>query len=251
MKKTIVLALLGMNLIQAKAQSTEGLDISAPGKEIEKTFSQRGWHIGGALGINTIAIFNQNSYKTPEMEYKPTFGINGGIVGGYNFNNFIGLQTELFISQQGQKYKDEYVGQPVVTREVQSSYFQIPLMVKYMSGQSTVQFYVMAGPQLGVLNTSSVTYNGSEWTPQMKIPGIKSSTFFEKIEWGAKLAMGADIKLISELYMNAGIALYAGLTDINIPEFRTRGNEFEVKPYKTSTNTYGGINIGLHYRIRR
>jgi hypothetical protein len=251
MKKTIVLAMLGLSLTQAKAQSTEGLDISTPGKEIEKTFSQRGWHIGGAMGINTIAILNQNSYKTPEMEYKPTFGFNGGIVGGYNFSNFIGLQTELFFSQQGQKYKDEYVGQPVVTREVQSSYFQIPLMLKYMSGQSTVQFYIMAGPQLGILNNSSVTYNGSEWTPQMKNPGTKSTSFFERFEWGAKLAMGADIKLNSDLYMNAGIALYSGLTDMNIPEFRTRGNEFEVKPYKSSMNTYGGINIGLHYRIRK
>jgi hypothetical protein len=42
MKKTIVLALFGLSLLQAKGQSSEGLDISAPGKEIEKNFNQRG-----------------------------------------------------------------------------------------------------------------------------------------------------------------------------------------------------------------
>jgi hypothetical protein len=251
MKKSILLALFGLSLLNANAQNAEGLDISTPHKEIENSFSQKGWHIGAAMGLNTTAIFNQNSYKTPEMEYKPTFGVNGGLVGGYNFTNFIGLQTELFLSQQGQKYKDEFVGQPVTTREVKSSYVQIPLMLKYMSGQSTVQFYIMAGPQLSILNTSSVTYNGTEWTPQMKFPGIRSSTFYEKYEWGGKLAMGTDIKLSSELYMNAGFAFYGGLTDINIAEFRTRGNEFEVKPYKASTNMYAGINVGVHYRIRR
>jgi hypothetical protein len=254
MKKIITLA-LGLIALQfnvfAQTDDQGGLDITNPKKEPIKNFNQKGFHLGTTVGLNLIFILNQNSYKTPEMEYRPTFGVNGGLAGGYNFNNFIGLQTEILLSQQGQKYKDEYVGQPVMTREVKSSYLQIPLMVKYMSGQSTVQFYIMGGPQLSVLNTSSVTYNGQEWTPEMKMPGIKKSSFYERYELGAKLAMGTDIKLSSTFYMNAGFAFYTGLTDMNIPEFRTRGNEFEVKPYKMSTNAYTGINVGVHYRFKK
>lgn len=257
MKKILTLVILALSTtICANAQdSQKNMNVGAGGVETAKiyisTFDQTGAHMGISAGRNVIGIVNQNSYATPELEYRITYGSNVGLEFGYNFTRFIGLQMEAYYSKQGQKYKDEIIGMPVVSRKVTTHYFQMPLMVKYIGGQSNIQLYVMAGPQFSVLINDELKMNGHIIEPNMINETVKQKSFYENFEWGVKLATGADIKIMERLYLNAGLAFYGGLTDINIQQFRTNGNAFEIKPYKKSTNAYAGVNVGLHYQIRR
>ncbi len=250
MKKLLVLTFftgaLGMNAYSQSMHTQAKIeDVYTNG------FNQQGFHIGASAGFNSVAIINQNSYYTPELEYRVTYAPNGGLVAGYNVTNHLGVQAEAFFSVQGQKYKDEIVGQPIVTRRVESTYFQFPVMFKYMGGLSRVQFYAMGGPQLSILNSSRVTMNGAEMTPTNILKPAAVNSFFEKTEWGIKLALGSDIQLSEKLYLNAGLAFYAGLSDINAEPFRVNGNEFQTKVYKKSTNSFAGVNVGIHYMIKK
>lgn len=207
------------------------------------------FHIGTAYGRNLIFIINQTSYYRPELEYRPTFGNNFGLAAGYDFNEFLGLQVELYYSQQGQNYKDEDYRFPTLTREVKTSYLQIPMMVKFMGGPSAIRFYAMGGVQYSKLLSSSVTIDGVEYQPDNVVENIKATRFFEQDEWGAKFATGADFRINEKWYLNAGLAFYGGLTDMNAPYFRRNGHAFSKKPYHMSTNAYAGGNIGIHYII--
>lgn len=248
MKKLLILVVLACSTtIVTRAQE---LSFQSVEEKCATDFNHKGFHMGAGVGQNVTAIINQNSYKTPELEYRITYGNNYGIVAGYNFRH-LGVQVETYYSKQGQKYEDEIIGSPTVSRRVLSHYIQVPVLLKYTGGGATVQFYAMAGPQFSVLSSSSVSFNGKEVTPFMINENVRETSFFEKYEWGIKMATGAEIRLTNKIYLNTGLAFYGGLSDMNIEAFRSNGNEFQAKPYHKSTNGYAGVNVGIHYMFRK
>ena len=237
-------------------------------------FAQEGFHLGASGTFNSTWVLNQNNYGTlapfakgvvrvSEMNYKPTWGGNAGIVLGYNGTKNWGIQGEIQYNVTGQKYEDNFIGPAIipedtfgsdivrvnVTRDIKLSYFQIPIMAKFTSTKVHVaKAYVMIGPQFGVRISASeeVKVAGYVYLPDSLAFTPKQK--FQSFDVGLVLQTGADIYATDKLYFSAGITMYGGLFDINGKVLRNLDwySKNDVN-YQKSFNFRGGITLGVHY----
>jgi len=231
MKKIIILSALFVSI---------SINSHAAGRRGRGGDDQQGFNFGGSLGVNGSFIMHQYTYGAKELPYASTvrFAVGGNV--GYNFTQHVGVELELNYSGQGQNYKDD-VGNPPLQRQISLTYLQFPVMFKYNAGDAGTGFFVMAGPQFGFLLNSSISYNGAEQL------STQTSGFFVSHDIGIKLVVGDNIRLTDQLYLSAGVNFNLGFTDINLPAIRYYNLPH---PYHASNNAFGGLVIGIHYKLR-
>ncbi len=234
--------------------------------------AQEGFHIGANGSFNTTWILNQNNYgtlaafstpivKQSEMDYKPTWGGNGGIVLGYNGDKNWGVQMEVQYNATGQKYEDNFQGPATipegtfgsgggrvnVKRDVKLSYIQIPVMAKFTSNKGYVaKAYVMLGPQFGIRLTASEEVKVAGYVYSTEPLAYTSKEKFQTFDVGLVVQTGADIYATDNLYFNAGITIYGGLYDINGAVLKNWFSKNDPS-YQKSYNFRAGITAGVHY----
>jgi hypothetical protein len=119
-------------------------------------------------------------------------------------------------------------------------YWHIPLLFKYNGGaQYATRFYVMAGPQLSILNKASIYYNNGQTSYT-----IDAMNRFNKQSWEVVFELGSDFTVYKNLYASTGLRFNYGLNDINAPGYQIPDRN---GVYNASRNVWGGVNIGLHY----
>jgi hypothetical protein len=199
-------------------------------------------------------ITNQNNYGLPfEMDYTLTFGGSGNVNIGFDFNNNIGIKTEIGYAKLGQNYNDTY-NDTVYTRKIKLNYLQIPLLFKYRVGSDVVKFYAMAGPQFNILLLASQKYLKNESNFDETVPGnwtkptlIGESTItdrYNSLDILGRLDAGVDIVLATNLFLNVGFTVAYGFMDINATDWQMND---KTGSYDPSHNIYGGINFGINY----
>ena len=219
-------------------------------------FCQKGVHFGFTSAFNVTLIVNQNnnetfidhpSHRGKELAYikSKIFGYHTGGVVGYNFTENLGAQVELIYSKTGTTYEDDFGGSDAlhVFRDINLSYFQIPILFKYTSTRGDVaRFAGKIGPVIGFLLSSSETLelNGNTITDL-------DSDKFQSFDAGINLGVGTDIFVMDELYINVGLDFYYGISDINTDIWRYPSkNDVE---YEGSHNFRAGLNVGVHYLL--
>ncbi len=224
-------------------------------------FAQKGKEIvlGVGGGVTSVWIINQSFYGEPEVDYAPKMGYAGGLNLGYNFNKNISLMTELQYSLQGQKYdgKQTFDGSTYnVERDIDLSYFNIPLLFKYSFGTGGTRFRFLAGPQVGILLDATQEYlrngvrigtpaddqNGKQFTTDTKDINER----FETTDFSLVIDIGADIHLSDLFFISAGIRGNYGLLEINAEPYRIENLEGEYLP---SHNLWGGVYFGICYKL--
>lgn len=225
--------------------------------------AQKGFHIGTTTTLNGSFIVNQNNYETLDevpaishssLAYRYTWGYNLGFAMGYNFNKKIGILTSITYNKGGQHYDDtfhpdpaDYPGAYHVTRRIDLSYIQIPVLFKYNFGpyKRKTNIYAMAGPELGVLLKAQeqIWINGS---PKEGMQPANQK--FRNIDFGIAVGTGVDYYILPQLYIEAGLLGYISVIDINSEYIQSEnwfGNN-NVK-YKKSYNLHPGIDVGIHF----
>jgi hypothetical protein len=203
-------------------------------------FAQKGFHAGIEGGFNAIFIMNQETYGETELHYAATTGGAGGVVTGYNFDRHFGLQLEGIYGKHGQHYDLQTMGGPTIIRNVDLYYFHIPLLFKYNGGADyATRFYMMAGPQMSILNKANIYYNNGQTSYN-----IDAKNKFMSQSWEVVFELGSDFNITKNIYASTGIRLNYGLTDINAPDYRMPDRN---GIYNASRNVWGGVNIGVHY----
>jgi len=248
---------LAQNIPNDSTQKKNEIQKDTTGKTIPNTkdeFDQSGFNFGFNVAINGTFIVHQQIYGLSRlMPYSPTIKFAAGFIAGYNFDPSEGVVFGFGYCGAGQNYHDNLDGE-TFTKSVKMSYFQIPVMFKYIFNSETTQPYIMGGIQLGFLTSSSVVVNDSIRYPNA-LPynqGSTSSTkFFQSTDLGFRFELGDDFMISNHIFFNAGVNVYIGLPDINNPdlrhEFIFRGNDY---PYKKSSNLIVGIQAGIHYIIK-
>jgi opacity protein-like surface antigen len=238
-------------------------------------FAQKGLHIGGNIGVNSVWILNQNNYGFSEMDYELKFGAIAGLAGGYNFTPNAGIELQLNYAMLGQNYFDvirdfgpidSVTGKPDKTdtyRYVKMSYLQVPVLFRYQTTKEKkdkVEFHVMAGPAVGLLLSADQSYeadvdgNGSvelldyAIAPESAVDAFNATDpveepeeYFSSMDIGLQLDLGVDIYVSDELYVTPALKTYYGITDINSEPTR------EIDGYTASHNAFVGISVGIHY----
>lgn len=243
------------------------------------TYAQTGFDIGISGTFNSTWIYTQNNYgtlapfqnaviRTSEMDYLPTWGGNGGISLGYNFNRFAGIKMEIQYSSAGQKYEDNFEGPAIipqdtfgspservnVKRQIKLSYIQIPLMAKFTTKKGRVaKFFAAIGPQFGFRTFAQENVQVADFEyVYSPIANFSPKEKFKSVDVGIALQFGTDIYATDNLYIEVGLNVYQGLTDINGKKLKDLGwysqNDVE---YHRSFNARFGLMVGVHYIIGR
>lgn len=238
------------------------------------TSAQKGFHLGASGTPAVTFVYTQNNYGTlsafdkgvvrsSEMDYKVTWGGNGGIVLGYNFTNNWGLQGEINYNYTGQKYEDNFIGPAYVgsdtfgyphkrvnvKREIRLSYLRIPIMAKFISKQgNTAKFYMALGPQIGVRLSAKeqVLIADKVFLPDSL--AFSANEKFQRLDISIALQIGTEIYATDNLYFDIGVSGFVGVFDINGKVLRELDwySKNDVS-YRKSFNANAGITVGIHY----
>jgi hypothetical protein len=226
-------------------------------------FAQKGKEIilgvGGA--VTNTWIINQNFYGEPEIDYAPKFGYAASLNLGYNFTGNISLMTELQYSHQGQKYEGQQSWEgnnfKIVERDIKLYYLNIPVFFKYSFGKDLTKFRFMVGPQFGILMNAEQEYlrdGRKQKTEETNLDGeifdvtetvIKDR--YENLDIGVAIDIGTDITLSDLFFINAGLRFNYGFKDVNSEPYHL--DNYKKEPYELSNNLWGGIYVGINYKI--
>ena len=243
--------------------------------------AQQGIHFGFHGQMNSIWILNQNNYEYSEMDYEYKFGPNGGLTLGYNWEDNFGIQVEFNYAQMGQDYSDimkdfgptEDTSKPdlqtkVLTyRYVDLNYLQVPILFKYMEGDTkdAIKYQLLGGLQLGYLLSAEQTYTADvmnidpddqkpvDIAPQSGVPdfrgnaSVNGTDYFQKLDVGLLLDVGADIYVNDKLYFSPSFRGYYGFFDINAKETRNLQPAHGENIYLASHNAYIGFSLGINF----
>ncbi|MBP7389145.1 MAG: PorT family protein [Chitinophagales bacterium] len=233
-------------------------------------FSQRGFHLGASGAFNFNMIFPQHNYRTlapfaepfvrtSEMDYKATWGGNGGICLGYGFHKNWSIQLEAQYNSTGQKYEDNFVGPATipqgifgvggdrvnVKRNVRLSYVQIPLMAKFVSTKGYVaKAFVTFGPQFGIRTTAKEEIYIADNLYADTL--FSANEKFNSFDMGFAIQGGVELYANDNLYFDLGLSVYQGFLDINTKKVRYWYSQND-SDYTSSYNFRVGILAGVHY----
>ena len=247
--------------------------------------AQEGIHFGFHGQMNSIWVINQNNYEYSQMDYEYKYGILGGANFGYNWDENFGLQVEFNYAQMGQDYSDIIkdfgpvqdptkpdLKEKVLTyRYVDLTYLQVPVLFKYMEGdsKSAVKYQMAGGLQFGLLMNADQYYTadlddsdpdnqrpvedaGYE-APTSGVPDFKGepktsgTDFFTPFDIGAAVGVGADIYVNDNLYFTPQFRGYIGFFDINSKATRELRPAQGENRYRASHNAYVGFSLGINF----
>ncbi len=198
--------------LESKSGSISNLDPKkAKMLKIKKQFNgydiNKGFHIGGFFNLNNnwltnkyyTADENTTSIK-PQMRIGKAYGINIG----YDYTDRWGIELELQLSEQGQKYLVEQLDGSH-SKSVNLMYTKFPLMVKYKhtfinnfnTRPMSVSF--LFGPQMSILVKQKILMDGEI---------VKNAPGYNKTELG--LTGGFDYDLFLTRFMCLTVGARAG-----------------------------------------
>lgn len=215
------------------------------------------FHLGFGGSLNSVWIINQNMYGQPEIEYTTTIGGNVMIAAGYNFTPRFGLRLEPSYAWQGQNYEGKQLIEGTTyntTRDINLNYFELPLLFRYTPGAKSNKFHLMVGPQLALLISAKQEYLRDGQLP----PPFYSESAGRQIDPGAEdikdrynnldfmivADAGMDIKLAENWFVNIGLRVSYGFTDINAEDWQIDNLEGVYEPSKNFT---AGLTAGFNW----
>ncbi|MCX6350656.1 MAG: porin family protein [Bacteroidetes bacterium] len=224
------------------------------------TEAQKGFHAGiqGAYyGVGLLSpptrfemqggTFSAKKNKNPYTNFDMKYGSSVGLAIGYGFIPSVGIQVELNTSSMGNKSHGTAYKGAVVTREIDLTYTQVPVLLKFRPGNDgVVHSYFYIGPEFHFLTSASVNAKdstGAQITPYSP----KDKGHFTTKDVGLAFGTGADFVLPAGIYFNLGVRIYYGFSDLNDPSYRIPSDPAKV--YTASTNASAGLNLGVHYKF--
>lgn len=147
----------------------------------------QGFRIGITSGLN----FSKHSEEMKHEEFRYRIGYIGGMFLLYNFNEWIGVQTELLYSMKG-NVRVTPVPQSNSESKVftKLNYIEVPLLIKLsFQLEFPVKPFIIAGPSFSLLQTAEAE---AEWPFSSNTTEIDQKDFWKQSEFGIVLGVGGD-----------------------------------------------------------
>ncbi|MEN9522628.1 MAG: outer membrane protein beta-barrel domain [Bacteroidota bacterium] len=216
------------------------------------TSKAQGLFLGVQGGLNNVWISNANAAWSAIDTIDPsshkissvnnTFRGGIGFQIGYEFNRNVAVVTEFNGQFQGYKYQDSTISKGLLACEYSSSYIQIPLLLKLMTGRDGSGFFAMLGPSYSMLQSASL----SETDPnKMKIStDLFSKNLIKKQDINLTTIIGIQFKAANHMMFSFGFRGNFGLASINNKTSSLRNYTIP----KTKNGSIG-INLGVGYHF--
>ena len=167
-----------------------------------------------ALGINGGINLNSVSFS-PSVQQKNLMGITGGITARYiselYFKMICGAQLEINFSQHG--WSEHYEDYPELGYTRKMNYIEIPLLAHLAFGnEQGFQFFIHAGPQIGLLLGDSQSIEGN-WDAIANSTNLVTEQHDKAIDntfdYGITAGLGIELRTKAGSFIMEGRYYYA------------------------------------------
>lgn len=208
-------------------------------------FAQKGLEVGVRIIPQSVWIINDDDAARGDgLDYTRTWGMAYGVQAGYNFLDFLGVQTGLLYSGQGQKYVGD--GSSGFEKwHTKLNYLKIPILLKVNSNPDAgAHFVVTAGVQYGILTGASYTINEDEIDTHPLGYSIKEA-FANDL--AAVFSLGARFRVSDNFNLGLSFRGDYSLTDIQNRDLMVGNEPVYADDRAPSANLTGGIMIEANY----
>jgi opacity protein-like surface antigen len=194
------------------------------------------------LGIRLMPTVTSLDVKTSsggEVSGEAVLGFGAGILLGFNFNKYIGVQGEVIYSSISQKSYDKNV-----ERKLNLRYVNIPVLVSLNTGKSRlINLNLVAGPQVGINMGSSISTSGANDVYSQAVLSVKKNDF------GFAYGAGFDVALNPDhtVRLSVGYRGVLGLLDVSDESTSTTSDSYYVldRSHVNTHAAYFGLSIML------
>ena len=202
-----------------------------------KTEAQKKAEFGLRL-MPTFTAFDVKSSSGETVKGEVNLGFGAGAFFSYNYNNYIGVQIEGIYTSTSQNFKDN-----ANELKVDLKYVSIPLLVSLNTGKhKTVNFNIVAGPQLGLNVGSRINSTSNDGTG-----AVTSEVTVKKGDIGFAYGAGIDVGLNTAKTIRLGIGYRGvlGLIDISDDSKNKTTTNYYVldRSHIVSNSAYVGVSI--------
>lgn len=195
----------------------------------------------GEVGLRFMPTFSALNVKTSDggtVKGEVTLGYGGGLLLGYHFSEYMGVQTEIIYTSLSQKYVDQSV-----TNKITLRYINIPLLFSLNTGKSNpVNFNLVGGPQIGFSIGSDISTTGSNGTTTgTAILSVKKGNL------GLAYGAGVDFGVNDDHTLRVGLGFRGvlGLIDISDSSVSGATDDYYILD-KNNLKTYSGY-VGVSF----
>ncbi|MCS7084735.1 MAG: outer membrane beta-barrel protein [Bacteroidia bacterium] len=195
--------------------------------------AQVGWHLGMRVVPSKTWVLNGadsdiQSRWPDSLSRVGTYGVQFGLAYGYGFNAKFAAMGNILYSTQGQHHTYAYrkldadgeYRKVTVVNELRLRYLKFPFLFRYTTNPDRkVAFAAEIGPQLSLLlseleRTSDKRYR-FEQMPNFYITNFPDRIeTLRRVDFGAVVAAGVDVKLRFNIKMNVQLRWDVGLVDV-------------------------------------
>lgn len=196
------------------------------------TKAQQGFYVGAQGAAQVSVMFNEADVDKPGADYRSKLGKAFGVNAGYNFNDHIGVGTEVTYAIIKQRYIDNSVS---FTQKF--NYLKVPVLFTYNTNpERKFMFTAKAGPQLGILLKSKITDASNS-----ALNGDTKDQY-KKLTFGAMAGVGVRMKLVEKIYLDAGLHVDGTISNTEDESYKgyTAGR-------KKSHDLNAGLEVGIKY----
>jgi hypothetical protein len=192
----------------------------------------------GLRFMPTFSAFDAKSSDGGTVQGEITLGYGAGLMVGYHFSEYVGIQGEIIYTSLSQKYKEMDA-----ERRVDLKYVNIPLFLSLNTGKTKlVNFNVVGGPQIGLSAGSKLTTKGDDGTSTSKaVLAVKRGDL--GLAYGAGVDFG--LNALRTLRLGFGFRGVHGLFDISDTNQSASSDSYFILD-RTKISTYSGY-IGVSY----
>jgi opacity protein-like surface antigen len=172
--------------------------------------AQKGFYVG-AQGAGQVSVMaNKTDVDKNGTDYESKMGKTIGIGGGYNFNEHMGVGTEVMYSTMKQKFTDN--GSSITQK---FNYLKVPVLFTYNTNPAKkFMFTAKAGPQLGILLKSEI----SEASNRERNGDTKDQ--YKKVTFGAMAGAGVRMKVTDHISLDAGLRFDGSIGDTENKDYK-------------------------------
>lgn len=212
-------------------------------------------------------LFNKNvSDQDASLDYASTFSTTFGAQALFMFSETYGVNTELIVASQKQKY-DGYsiTDDNVFTNEIKLNYIDIPVLFRVSSPKGP---YFELGPQMSLLTGAKETFS-FEQTDNLDYTDKNVKDDFAGFGVSGIIGFGVDIKLSDNINLTTGLRFGYMFTDATVEYTKEEATSLTLDDklsnvaayshttqkggfdYSRSNRAFGGVQIGLQYVLGR
>lgn len=191
--------------------------------------------VKGGMNLSTLAMKN-NYYRTFSGISLRT-GYHIGVTGDYPLNEFLWLESGLFLSNRGYKNRDRLPSSQLNARdpEINLFYLDIPVLAKIPFAVGNTKMYGQAGGYLGIGLYGDTNY--STFTSETILSSNRdiqwgSANDLKRLDYGLQVGLGVEIKAF-----HVGAFYSFGLANMSV------NNENDFSMHNRN------ISVSLGYRI--